>query len=145
MEGYEKEEVCNRDGCIGIIKEKDLDGGCSCHINPPCGYCTTPKEYCPNCNWDAEQEDLEYYLTPFMLQHPKPRPKKYYSWEYNVMDTKYKGDDLKPIWNVCKYWDEVFDGVVYTGLTREQADLKKQSLSRNIYTSFGVTKNENRY
>jgi hypothetical protein len=60
MEGYEKNEICNRDGCNGVIEEKDTDGGCSCHINPPCGYCTTNKEYCPVCEWDGEEEQMEY-------------------------------------------------------------------------------------
>lgn len=58
-EGYEEGSVCNREGCQGIIEEKYIDGGCSCHINPPCGYCTTIKEYCPECGWDGEEEQRE--------------------------------------------------------------------------------------
>lgn len=56
MEGYEEGEVCGRDGCDGIIEEHDIDGGCSCHINPPCSYCTTPKEFYPVCGWEAADE-----------------------------------------------------------------------------------------
>lgn len=58
--GYFKGEVCGRYGCTGVIEEKDLEGGCSCHTgHPPCGYCETPKERCPECGWDAEDEKWE--------------------------------------------------------------------------------------
>lgn len=56
MEGYAKGDVCNSDGCKVIIQKHDKDGGCSCHINPPCSYCETPSEYCPGCGWDAYEE-----------------------------------------------------------------------------------------
>ncbi|WP_298845617.1 hypothetical protein [uncultured Clostridium sp.] len=58
-EGYFKGETCNREECKGIIQEHDSYGGCSCHINPPCSYCETPREYCPECDWDAEDERRE--------------------------------------------------------------------------------------
>lgn len=60
-EGYLKGEVCNRDGCKGVIEEGYKEGGCSCHINPPCSYCTTPSEYCPECGWDAYEEQSELW------------------------------------------------------------------------------------
>jgi len=59
-EGYSKGETCNRDGCNGIINENYKEGGCSCHINPPCSYCTTSTAYCPVCGWDAKEEQEEY-------------------------------------------------------------------------------------
>lgn len=59
MEGYLKGEVCNRDGCVGIIDEHYTDSCCSCHINPPCSYCTTSREYCPICDWDGREEQIE--------------------------------------------------------------------------------------
>lgn len=58
-EGYCKGETCNRDGCQGVIIENDEGGSCSCHINPPCDHCTTPREYCPECGWDALEEQRE--------------------------------------------------------------------------------------
>lgn len=58
-EGYLKGETCNRDGCKGVIQEHHTDGGCSCHINPPCSYCETSREYCPECNWDGYEEQQE--------------------------------------------------------------------------------------
>lgn len=56
--GYEQGEICGRNGCDGVIEQHDTDTGCSCHISPPCSHCTTPREYCPACKWDA-QEELE--------------------------------------------------------------------------------------
>lgn len=58
-EGYEVGEVCNRNNCKGTIEAHAKDGSCSCHINPPCGYCTEAAEYCPLCEWDAREEQLE--------------------------------------------------------------------------------------
>lgn len=58
-EGVINGEVCNRNGCTGIIEEHETDGGCSCHIKPPCSYCTTSREYCPECGWDGREEQIE--------------------------------------------------------------------------------------
>jgi len=53
--GYEKGEVCHRNGCAGVIAE-DQPGDCSCHICPPCAECTTPREYCPECGYQAKHD-----------------------------------------------------------------------------------------
>ena len=55
-EGYEKGDVCGRDGCVGIIAEHDTELSCSCHIHPPCAKCTEPRQYCPECDWSAADE-----------------------------------------------------------------------------------------
>ncbi len=59
--GYILGDVCNREGCIGIIKEHNKEGCCSCHINPPCSYCTEPVAYCEVCCWDEAEENREIY------------------------------------------------------------------------------------
>ncbi len=59
-EGCQAGDVCNRNGCVGTIEAHDREGGCSCHISPPCGYCTTPSEYCDKCGWDAKEESMLY-------------------------------------------------------------------------------------
>jgi len=53
-EGVYKDEVCNRDGCKGIIAEHEREG-CSCHISAPCSGCCHSYEYCPECDWEPEQ------------------------------------------------------------------------------------------
>ena len=62
--GYLKGETCNRDNCNGIIDEYETGEGCSCHINPPCSYCTTSRAYCQECDWDGRQEQLEAEQAP---------------------------------------------------------------------------------
>lgn len=57
--GYAKGDQCGRDGCTGIIDEHEKEGSCSCHINPPCGYCTTNAEYCPICEWESSEDKPE--------------------------------------------------------------------------------------
>ncbi|OHV81651.1 hypothetical protein [Rhizobium sp. LCM 4573] len=53
---FEAGQVCGRKGCDGIIQQHSSDSGCSCHINPPCSFCTTPREYCEACGWDAADD-----------------------------------------------------------------------------------------
>jgi len=58
--GTIKGELCGRNGCEGIIDEHEKEGCCSCHINPPCGYCTSDTSYCPKCEWAAEDDREQY-------------------------------------------------------------------------------------
>lgn len=53
-EGTDEGEVCNRDGCLGIIeRDEHFSGGCSCHTgNPPCSFCVDAKLHCPLCDWN---------------------------------------------------------------------------------------------
>ena len=57
--GLVEGDVCNRNGCKGIIEEDPdlVEGCCSCHINPPCSYCVTDKAFCPVCDW-VGQDDM---------------------------------------------------------------------------------------
>lgn len=55
-EGVEKDEMCNREGCIGIIAEHDTETSCSCHINPPCSHCETDRCYCPVCGYSGGEK-----------------------------------------------------------------------------------------
>jgi hypothetical protein len=57
--GYEKGEICNRNGCNGILVERDTDKCCSCHISAPCSYCTDSRVYCLKCDWDGREEQIE--------------------------------------------------------------------------------------
>lgn len=48
-EGLEPGDICNRAGCVGVINYPE--GDCSCHISPPCGYCTEAELCCDECGW----------------------------------------------------------------------------------------------
>lgn len=53
--GKEEGDVCNRDGCDGVIEWSKPDN-CSCHINPPCSSCLETYLLCPKCGWDDEEK-----------------------------------------------------------------------------------------
>jgi hypothetical protein len=55
--GYEEGSVCGRNGCKGVI-ELHPEEGCSCHINPPCSACTTPRAYCEECEWEESEDRI---------------------------------------------------------------------------------------
>lgn len=61
--GIGKGEKCNRNGCAGIIQEHETDNQCSCHINPPCSYCTEDRNYCPECDWQAKDDYAEPVIS----------------------------------------------------------------------------------
>jgi len=50
-------DVCGRGGCVGVIAIELQEGSCSCHINPPCSFCTDKKYYCPVCGWRSEDDE----------------------------------------------------------------------------------------
>lgn len=79
--GYEAGELCRRDGCAGVIVEGERRGDCSCHISPPCGACTEPREHCPECGWrlvDDETTFNDFKVGPVTASgawtHYRPRP-----------------------------------------------------------------------
>lgn len=90
--GYEVGDVCARDGCDGIISERAKDGCCSCHISPPCGYCTEPAECCPKCGWrlvDDETSFNGFRVGPVKPNgswtHYRPRPLDPTKIDYRIM------------------------------------------------------------
>lgn len=57
-------ERCWRDGCAGIIEERETDEGCTCFINPPCSHCVDDRHYCPECDWqgiDEQKASKQFY------------------------------------------------------------------------------------
>lgn len=55
--GYAEGDVCNRNGCVGEIDSHPSEN-CSCHIHPPCGSCTSPRNFCPVCDWQEKDDPL---------------------------------------------------------------------------------------
>ena len=55
--GYEEGATCNRDGCTGTIGTHPTEN-CYCHINPPCGNCIKPRNFCPVCDWQEADDPL---------------------------------------------------------------------------------------
>ncbi|MGO4561024.1 hypothetical protein [Rhizobiales bacterium 3FA27D7] len=55
--GYTEGEICNRSGCTGTIATHPAEN-CSCHINPPCSACTSPRNFCAACDWQEKDDPL---------------------------------------------------------------------------------------
>ena len=53
--GHLDGDQCGRDDCNGVIETRPPEN-CSCHISPPCAACTSPRNYCPECDWHEEDE-----------------------------------------------------------------------------------------
>lgn len=71
--GFTDGEICNRNGCHGIIKEHPIEN-CSCHISPPCSSCTSPRGYCESCDWDESEDTIpvsEYNGSVWKPQPPR--------------------------------------------------------------------------
>lgn len=63
--GLEEGEVCNREGCSGVIANLHDDGSCCCHAtNPPCSWCTSSHYACPVCGWDERDGEPESSQWP---------------------------------------------------------------------------------
>lgn len=58
MVGIEYGDKCNRNGCTGLILEREIDGGCYCHLTPPCSYCVEDRRYCEKCGWEGKDEQV---------------------------------------------------------------------------------------
>ncbi len=50
----EEGDCCGVPGCTGEMVLAYPDGGCSCHINPPCSRCTSSYLACSVCHWTEE-------------------------------------------------------------------------------------------
>jgi len=55
--GYAEGDTCGRNGCAGVIALHRSEN-CSCHISPPCWSCTSPRGFCPVCEWEEKDDPL---------------------------------------------------------------------------------------
>ena len=128
--GYETGDKCNREGCPGIIHEREKRS-CSCHINPPCSACTDPRAYCEVCGWDSQDElpvgnKLEYKYG------------EYKSKEFKDLDrTKI---DWIPLRHT--HFSMVKKGVYPEGTTAGEVAEKVKGTFGGRFTSFGNGKFE---
>lgn len=58
---WEEGNKCPNADCSGHIVIDYPDGGCSCHINPPCSRCTSSFLVCDTCG-EQEPEDETTYV-----------------------------------------------------------------------------------
>lgn len=67
--GQHEGDTCGRRMCAGVITVRPVEG-CSCHINPPCSSCSEPREYCPECEWEAVDDEVAY--NGFLVRPANP-------------------------------------------------------------------------
>jgi hypothetical protein len=79
--GYGEGEVCKRKGCKGVLAVHPVEG-CSCHIHPPCGACTEPAEYCPECGYERKDD---FVMNGFVVS-PNKETGVFRSWEPRPLD-----------------------------------------------------------
>jgi hypothetical protein len=84
--GWEEGSTCCRDHCSGIIKTHRSDN-CSCHLSAPCGSCTAPRNFCPECDWEEADDDTVYQATinNFVVKVERATG-AYKSWEPRPLD-----------------------------------------------------------
>ena len=56
LPGVKEGEICNRDGCVGIMGYEPVEN-CSCHINPPCSQCVDNPLICLKCGEELGDEE----------------------------------------------------------------------------------------
>lgn len=118
-------EICNRNGCKGIISQPESEGGCSCHINPPCSNCCRTDQYCEECGWGNEEPVSN---TTAYQQNTVPRETIY---------------DPSPIYEVRRYFDDIYEATIKNNLPEKEAyELAKNYAKARPrhYVSFGVYK-----
>lgn len=79
--GYVDGEKCNRKGCEGTIELHPVEN-CSCHISPPCSGCTSPRAFCPVCDWEESEEQV---INDYVVQVDRSTG-VYKSWEPRPLD-----------------------------------------------------------
>lgn len=57
--GYEKGDICNRDGCLGIMREEQDPCYCLAINNPPCSACEHSDLVCDICDFSLNEDGDE--------------------------------------------------------------------------------------
>lgn len=125
-------ERCNRNGCHGRIELHRTSDCCSCHIHPPCSYCVNAIAYCNICGFE---EDDTHDITENVI------PSNTIKFEIN--EPIYPTYDPKPIYEVVRYFDDIYEATVKSNLDEKTARneaIKYANSKPRHYVSFGVRK-----
>jgi len=97
--GENEGEICGRGGCKGTICIEAIEGSCSCHINPPCSFCTDKDFYCDTCGWSLFDEIRELKKAPEYIERQKKLD------DYYNEQAKIREERLESFW--LKYRGEI--------------------------------------
>lgn len=109
--GYCEGDTCNRKGCTGVIDTHPSEN-CACHISPPCSACTSPRNFCPECDWEESEEQV---INDYVVQVDR-KSGVYKSWEPRPLDR------TKIDWHSKAHTNSsmIKEGVYPEGTTRDQ-------------------------
>ena len=138
--GTETGEVCNRNGCKGVIEEHIKEGACSCHLNPPCSYCVDDNHYCPECNWDGQEEQRK----PVTISDSQAAmwAKEQENWEIQRNNFYKKYNSTEP---VLKYesrtrahthFTQIVEGMYTDDMTRDEVRERVRGTFGGRFTRF---------
>lgn len=145
--GYTIGEKCNRNGCLGVIREHEKEGSCSCHINPPCGYCTTDAHYCPVCDWHGSEDQKDYGSeSPQNIAYYK-REMEQFNNNRDLFYKKFKGElpieQLEMRTESHTHFTQIVKGVFPEGTeTKESIEQKAKGSFGGRFTRFEKTRFE---
>ena len=114
--GYEEGSTCCREHCAGVIDTHKSDN-CSCHLSAPCGSCTAPRNFCPDCGWEEENDPETYQTTvnDYVVTANKASG-VYKSWEPRPLDP------ARIDWRYASHSNSsmIKEGIYPSGVTREE-------------------------
>lgn len=140
-EEFDIDDKCPHKDCGGKFIKTELEGSCSCHINPPCSHCCNGQIECDACGFEHDSMDSLPATKPISRGIPEQylRKKKtmadlrkgvfnyltipgtYYFMEYKgYYPEGWSVDELKGKFNLCfgytnfQMKDGVFNIKVYT-------------------------------
>lgn len=130
--GTEEGATCWRNGCQGVIAEHEVEN-CSCHISPPCSACTTPREYCPECDWHADKWDttVNGYSVKWDTKAGVPFAMK--AWEPRPLDPRKIDYRIKSHSNSS----QLCIGVYPEGTTRAEVEVRVKGTFGGRFNHFG--------
>lgn len=134
--GTLKGETCNRNECDGVI-EHEREGFCSCHLNPPCSYCTDDSQYCPKCGWE-NQSEIETENTSdsnFYIEWAKKR-EEYRKDIYAKMNRQKPITEFQPITEGHTHFSQIVKGVYPSNMTRSEVREKVKGSFGGRFTKF---------
>ena len=112
--GWCEGDVCGRDGCAGVIETHPSEN-CSCHIAPPCGSCTAPRNFCPVCDWQEAGDVTVEHINDYVCKTDNTTG-VFRSWELRPLDP------TRIDWHSKSHthFSMILEGVYPAGTTREE-------------------------
>lgn len=138
-------DQCNRNGCTGIIQD-DREGQCSCHINPPCGFCTDDSYSCDMCGASISDENRESEIAE-KANKPESKPFDYFAYKKQQEEERQKRYALDDgfLYEVHRYFDDHLEAIIGKDLTLGKAyELRDKMNSKPRYYVYYSIKKQNK-